>query len=108
MYDYRYVSDCIQKNRILENMLDYRVSGVSLFQQYERYDPLDILHGYKTWNQVPRDEGERVSDIEDDFETSSIVSSVMDRTRNSTMKTIKSPYNRRNQEEIVRARRASS
>ena len=104
MFDYRYVSDCVQKNQILENMLDYRVSQASLFQQqYESYDPLDVLHGYKTWSQLPRDEGERVSDIEDDFETSSMVSSMMDRTRTSSMKTFKSPYTRRNQEEIVRA-----
>ena len=103
IFDYRYVSDCIQKNRILENMLDYRVSTSSLLQQYERYEPLDVLHGYKTWSQLPRDEGERVSDIDDDFETSSVVSSVLDRTRNSSLKTFKSPYTRRNREEIVRA-----
>ena len=104
IFDYRYVVDCIQKNRILENMLDYRISNTSLFQQqYESYEPLDVLHGYKTWSQLPRDEGERVSDIDDDFETSSVASSMFDRTRNSCLKTFKSPYTRRNREEIVRA-----
>ena len=104
MFDYRYVVDCIQKDRVLDNMLDYRVSKSSIYQQYEKYEPLDILHGYKKWTDLTlREEGERVSDIDDDFETSSFISIVMDRSKASSMKTFKSPYTRKNQEEIVKA-----
>ena len=105
MFDYRYLLDCMKRNQILDNMLDYRVSKSSLYQQYDEYEPLDVLHGYKTWSDIPlRNEGDRVSDIDDDFETSSMISMVSRvRSRASSLKSFKSPYTRRDREEIVRA-----
>ena len=85
MFDFRYLTDCIRENRILENMFDYRVSKSSIYQQYDRYEPLDILYGYKKWSELPpRDEGERISDIEDDFEVSNIT---VNRSKATSIKT---------------------
>ena len=68
MFDFRYLEDCIEKNQILRNLLEYRVSKSSIYQQYE---PLDVLLGYKTWSDIPRNKKESVSDSDDDFQTTS-------------------------------------
>ena len=49
-------------------MLDYRVTKSSRFQQYEKCNPHDVLHGLTMWSNLPaRNEGKRFSDIEDAF-----------------------------------------
>merc|ERR1719319_1929364 len=63
MFDYKYVVDCARAGRILPNLLQYRINTQSQFAQY---DPVDILLGSCQWSTLSkRDEGERVSDIED-------------------------------------------
>merc|ERR1719319_1625503 len=63
MFDYKYVVDCARAGRILPNLLQYRISTQSHFAEY---DPVDILLGSCQWSTLSkRDEGERVSDIED-------------------------------------------
>merc|ERR1719319_1534755 len=63
MFDYKYVVDCARAGRILPNLLQYRINTQS---QFAEYDPVDILLGSCQWSTLSkRDEGERVSDIED-------------------------------------------
>merc|ERR1719319_881391 len=63
MFDYKYVVDCARAGRILPNLLQYRINTQS---QFAKYDPVDILLGSCQWSTLSkRDEGERVSDIED-------------------------------------------
>merc|ERR1719319_1000687 len=63
MFDYKYVVDCARAGRILPNLIQYRINTQS---QFAEYDPVDILLGSCQWSTLSkRDEGERVSDIED-------------------------------------------
>merc|ERR1719318_1654967 len=53
MFDYRYVLDCVKEDRILPNLLDYRINAhlPSIIQQHDP-GPVDVLLGYKRWRDI--------------------------------------------------------
>jgi len=66
MFDYKYIIDCVEKDELLANLIDYRITS-HVPSIFEKYNPLDILQGILKWSDVPKKPtGERVSDIEDD------------------------------------------
>ncbi len=52
LFDCRYVEDCIRANRVLPNILEYRVNKTSRFAPY---DPLHLLRGRLSWSEVALD-----------------------------------------------------
>ena len=68
IFDYQYILDCVKENILKENILDYRINKKSM---YEKYDPIEILLGVKTWKDInkrislldQRDQEDECSDI---------------------------------------------
>jgi len=97
MYNYKYVLDCVEKNEILPNLNDYKVTS-HVPSIFEPYNALDILQGILKWSDVPRKQlGERVSDIEDEDGESSRLYEAEYRH----YKAQKLPYCKKEQLEIV-------
>ena len=51
IFDHQYILDCVKENVLKENILDYRINKKSM---YEKYDPIEILLGVKTWNDIDK------------------------------------------------------
>jgi len=65
VFNVKYIYDCVERGKLITNLKDYRV-GVS---EYEDYEPMDVLTGLRKWSQLTiKIVGEKVSDIEDEFE----------------------------------------
>jgi len=95
-----YLIDCINSNEILPNILDYKKQEFSM--NFEDYNPLDILFGYKQWTDISeRLDWSRLTDAEDNVEEDVTVMQSM-KTNRIALKAVKAPYRRRDQEEIVR------
>ena len=95
-----YLIDCINSNEILPNILDYKKQEFSM--NFEDYNPLDILFGYKQWTDLSeRLDWSRLTDAEDNVEEDVTVMQSM-KTNRIALKAVKAPYRRRDQEEIVR------
>ena len=50
IFDKQFIYDSFRRNRIA-NLVDYRLNKPVQFDEVE-YDPLDVLLGYKSWNDV--------------------------------------------------------
>jgi len=62
---YTYIENCVQEKRLLENLIEYRQNKNS---KYKEYNPLDILLGHRSWQDIElKDEGKR-TEFDDDFE----------------------------------------
>ena len=63
-FDEKFIEDCLKNDQIME-LINYRINFSSI---YDEYDPLDILLGYKTWDQIILTEDNSVEEIskEDD------------------------------------------
>ena len=100
MFDYKYILDCVDKEELLPNLIDYRINS-HVPSVFEAYNPLDILQGSLKWSEVPRKPtGERISDIEDNDE----VGAEMARSFEAEYRHHKAhrlPYCKKEQQEIV-------
>ena len=59
-----FIDDCLINNKIME-LSNYRINNSSIFDEY---DPLDILLGYKTWDQLNFSEEFTFEEMEEDEE----------------------------------------
>ena len=49
IFKYQYILDCVRDNVLKENLVEYRIN---MQLNYEYYDPLDVLLGYKKWQDL--------------------------------------------------------
>jgi len=97
MYDYKYILHCAEKDELLPNLCDYRVTShvPSVFQSY---NPLHILLGNLKWSEVPRKlVGEKVSDIEEEEDDATRLYE----NEYKHHKSQKLPYSKKEQQEVV-------
>ena len=99
MFDYKYILDCVEKNELLSNLSDYKVKTYNVPSVFEPYNPVDILLGNLKWSQVPKkQDGERVSDIDDEVDEDMRRSLEADYRHH---KANRLPYCKKEQQEIV-------
>eukprot|EP00090_Calanus_glacialis_P016457 TRINITY_DN25768_c0_g1_i1.p1 TRINITY_DN25768_c0_g1~~TRINITY_DN25768_c0_g1_i1.p1 ORF type:complete len:1107 (-),score=385.74 TRINITY_DN25768_c0_g1_i1:97-3417(-) len=99
MFDYKYIIDCVDKDELLDNLIDYRISS-HVPSIFEHYNPVDILQGILKWSDVPKKPtGERVSDIEDEEVGEDMRRSFEAEYRHH--KAHKLPYCKKEQQEMV-------
>ena len=64
VFDYKYITACIESNQLRQDLKDYRINDESAFADY---DPYLVLTGRVKWKDVKKaDEGETCSDMDDD------------------------------------------
>lgn len=64
VFDYKYITACIESNQLLKDLREYRINEESAFSDY---DPYHVLIGRIKWKDVKKvDEGETCSDMDDD------------------------------------------
>ena len=91
MFDERYIQDCVDQDKLLD-LNDYRSSQRSLF---DTYDANSIMNGFFGWKDLNRrEEGEKVSDIDDDDDIEETV-------RKPVKAYPKMPYCKNEQQEIL-------
>ena len=49
IFNYYYIVDCVRDNVLKKNLIDYRINTKLV---YEEYDPMDVLLGYKKWEDL--------------------------------------------------------
>ena len=49
IFKYQYILDCVRDNVLKENLIEYRIN---MQLNYEYYDPLEVLLGYKKWEDL--------------------------------------------------------
>ena len=101
MFDHNYVLDCLKEKMILPNLLDYRINS-NIPSPFQQYDPIDVLLGYKKWRDIPKVEGDKISDIEDFVDDDAQDTHRSERQAlPMVFKSYRIPYSKKQEQEIV-------
>ena len=93
IFNSKYIFDCVENDELLSNLNDYKIKS-HIPSCYSQYDAIDILLGYRKWSDLSLNDGDRVSDIEEDSE-------IVLPSRSNTFKSSKMPYSKKHQQAIV-------
>ena len=102
VFDYKYITACIESNQLREDLKEYRINEVSAFADY---DPYLVLIGRLKWKDVKKvDDGETCSDMDDDGDDDLTgIRREMASWKKSTLKSSSRgpPYNKKEQMAII-------